>query len=760
MAASDDFKQLIRAGNVAEALQLAFTEAIELTITTRLTPANGLDATSPLPQIQTRIDLLAGTVTTDVSPDVCTHESYAALGPIHSDQVREGCQVIQDNLANLQNFLATWIDVFGKSGNLPTTTPTGGTAPAPAAISEPIPVAEPPAAPATLPPEVAADLGAVAIAPFLSETPPPEPSPPVVPASLSETDEATTIESELGFEEETFIQSQEPGVDLTDLSLPTPPTEATEAAAAIAMDELFGEPQDLAVSQEAVEAAARELASAGADLGFDEETFVQALEPPTGPESAPVSLDLGIGDETFIQDLESPAPPPVSELEAPAIETLEPEPPASEVPESDAFADTWSTEPEVSEPEAVPDEMWAEAADMVDDSWLEELEGPEPEPTPEPEADLGFAFEAEPTPESTADLGDLGFEAEPALASTPDLGFEAEPAPESEADFDLEAATGGPEMATDALVDALLQADLEAGLPTPEPTAPVPPAPAEPDFEDLSWATAAPDQAAAMDVDLDRASESEESDWDELSAFADTDQSSDPWEAVEAAAIPDWLTEEETPAPPTPAVPEPEAPEILEDFDPNLFADEAGGTLETAGSTTPIEDAFLSAFHEEELAAAAIAPEAEVETLDTVSSLDSEAAFAEFDAVLFPDDREAEAAMPDLDLGTLEELAEPTDTAEVPAADPLAGLFSDADPSTAELAAEMEDFMPTAIPDAAAEAPPTAGYDPLAALFDESGSEDFANILNVPEELEGEDPLAAFDVDPFADEFNNTEEPT
>ncbi len=734
MAASDDFKQLIRAGNVAEALQLAFAEAIELTITTRLTPDDAVDATSPIPQIQTRIDLLAGTVTTDVSPDVCTHENYAALGPIHSDQVREGCQVIQDNLANLQSFLSTWIDVFGKSGNLPTTTSMAGIAPPTTTIVEPTPVAETPTPPSVIAPEVAAALSAAAITPALIETPLPETPQPVVPVSLIDAGEATTIEAGPSFEEETFIQSQEPAIELADLSLPTPPTEATEAAAAIAMDELFGEsqalPPELAVSQEAVEAAARELASVGADLGFDEETFVQALEPPAGPELAPESPEFEISDETFIQDLEAPEPSSVPELEALPLET-----PELETPDTEAFAEPWETIPEASEPEVTPDEMWADAADMVDDSWLQELGIAETEPAAEPEADFGL-------------------EAEPILEPEADFGLEAEPILEPEADFGLEAATGSPEMATDALVDALLQADLEAELSTPEPTAPVPPAAAETDFDDLSWMTAASDRATEERMDLDLEPANGESDWDELSAFADTAQPSDPWEAVEAVATPDWLTEEETPA----ASPTLETPEILEEFDPSLFADEVGSTLENTGIATPVADAFLGAFNEDELAAAPIAPEADVEIPDTALSLDTEAAFAEFDAALFPDETGTEAAMSDLDLGGL---GEPTDTAEIPTtADPLAGLFSDTGLSTAELTAEIEDFMPTAVPEAEATASPTDAYDPLAALFDESGAEDFANILDVPEGLEGEDPLAAFDVDPFADEFSDAEEPT
>ncbi|WP_448570799.1 hypothetical protein, partial [Trichothermofontia sp.] len=556
--------------------------------------------------------------------------------------------------------------------------------------------------------------------PHLPEIPLPETPPPVAPVSLIDAGEATTIEAGPSFEEETFIQSQEPAVELVDLSLPTPPTEETEAAAAIAMDELFGESQslsqELAVSQEAVEAAARELASVGADLGFDEETFVQALEPPVGPELVPAAPEFEISDETFIQDLEAPEPPSVPELEALPLET-----PELETPETGALAEPWETVPEASEPEVTPDEMWADAADMVDDSWLQELGIAETEPAAEPEADFGL---------------------------------EAAPTLEPEADFGLEAATGSPEMATDALVDALLQADLEAELPPPEPAAPVPPAAAEPDFDDLSWATAAPDRATEERLELDLEPASGESDWDELSAFADTAQPSDPWEAVEATAPPDWLTEEETPAMP----PTLETPEILEEFDPSLFADEVGSTPETAGMVTPAEDAFLGAFNEDELAAAPIALEADGEIPDTASSLDTEAAFAEFEAALFPDETGTEAAMPDLELGGLEE---PTDTAEMPTtADPLAGLFSDTGLSTAELTAEIEDFMPTAVPEAEITASPTDAYDPLAALFDESESEDFAHILDVPEGLEGEDPLAAFDVDPFADEFSDAEEPT
>lgn len=812
MAASDDFKQLIRAGNVAEALQLAFTEAIELTITTRLTPDHA-SATANKgtvgPQIQTRIDVLAGTVTTDVSSDIFSHETYAALGTLHSDQVREGCQVIQDNLANLQMFLSTWLEAFGKSGQWPTT-PVASVSPAPATIAEPGPLSEPPIMPETpaTEPELGVALEAAAIAP-----PPVETVPPIAAPPLLDAEEATTIEAEPivdSVEEETFIQSQEPELDVADLSLPTPPTEETEAAAVIAMDELFGEPQDLAVSAEAVAAAARELASAGADLGFDEETFVQEFSQEFSQEAAappsPVAPELEFSEETVIQ-AEEPSPP-----------TLEP--PTAEPPAPETVAEPWQVgmePPTADEPPAadmIPDpDFFAETADLVDDSWLQELGIVEPESQPSAEPEAAFRLEPEPAivepgtepegePLATSfetgletglEMGSLGLESE-ALAVPEgiaevspevspevslDLGLESEPAvaPESGVEAELEAglasaweverepqtpiepetdwrlmsdmaATAGagfettisrpetsPELATDALVDALLQADEAALSPEPSELEPIPTAPPPP--------------------------ESAEPDWDELSAFADTEAQPDPWEAVEAAATPDWLAEVETPTSPL------ATSELLEEFDPSLFADESEQSGEDLGAidlASPAADAFLDPFKEETPATTPIAPPAAASSSGD-RDLGADATFAEFDATLFPDETDMATVAPDGDIegwteaevsGEIEEKRAISEPADVPAVEAdLSGLFSD----TAMAEAEIEDFMPTAMSEAES-APAPDHYDPLAALFDESASEDFANLLEVPDALEGEDPLAAFDVDPFAGDLDDAEEPT
>ncbi|WP_448562665.1 hypothetical protein, partial [Trichothermofontia sp.] len=414
-------------------------------------------------------------------------------------------------------------------------------------------------------------------------------------------------------------------------------------------------------------------------------------------------------------------------------------------------------------------DILAEAADMVDDSWLQELGIATAETTVAPETgvpEAEFSLESEAPAEAEAGLEavefnlglepeapaeaeaefvaglqasgfDFGLEpeapAEAGLEAGFDLGLEPEVAPPSETDFgfatEISRPDSSPEIATDALVDALLQAD-EAAFP-----------PEQPELEPL-----VPEPATA------------EPDWDELSAFADTETQPDPWEAVEAAT-PDWLAEEETPTSPL------ATSEILEGFDPSLFADESGEDLGAIGLESHAEDALLAALNEAEPASTPIAPPAEA-ALPSDLSLEAEAAFAEFDATLFPDETEMPETMPDLGTTALEErdisearedwgvLSEPE---AMPAAetDPLAGLFSDT--SLAE--DEMEDFMPTAIPDAESTSA-TDEYDPLAALFDESASEDFANILEVPDALAEDDSLAAIDIDPFADELSDKDEPT
>lgn len=105
MAASEEFKAQLQAGKIVEALTLAVSEAVNLEITTWVSPANeSSDADSPLPghRMRTQMNLLEGKIENEVGDQFLDNGPYTELQQFHLEQVRDSRQTIEKNLESLQ----------------------------------------------------------------------------------------------------------------------------------------------------------------------------------------------------------------------------------------------------------------------------------------------------------------------------------------------------------------------------------------------------------------------------------------------------------------------------------------------------------------------------------------------------------------------------------------------------------------------------------------------------------------------------------
>jgi hypothetical protein len=105
MASSDDFRKLLKAGKITEALALALGEAIELKITTWVaSESDDIDASDGKPghRLHTRINAIEGDIENEIGDRFLGNGPYRELRQFHLDQVAEGNQIVQNNLKSLQ----------------------------------------------------------------------------------------------------------------------------------------------------------------------------------------------------------------------------------------------------------------------------------------------------------------------------------------------------------------------------------------------------------------------------------------------------------------------------------------------------------------------------------------------------------------------------------------------------------------------------------------------------------------------------------
>ncbi len=117
MAASDDFKQLLKAGKIVEALALALGEAVELKITTWVSTEStadaqastfGQDSATSGNRMETRINLVDGEIDNEIGNQFIANGPYTELRNFHQQQIAQSYKFIQNNLHSLQQLLEVW----------------------------------------------------------------------------------------------------------------------------------------------------------------------------------------------------------------------------------------------------------------------------------------------------------------------------------------------------------------------------------------------------------------------------------------------------------------------------------------------------------------------------------------------------------------------------------------------------------------------------------------------------------------------------
>ncbi|MBD2087620.1 hypothetical protein [Coleofasciculus sp. FACHB-542] len=116
MAASDKFKQQLKAGKIVEALSTALSETIELEITTWVSSTDIDDRTSeeqpqPGSRMQTRINIVEGDITNEIGDRFLNSGPYSELRQFHLEQVQQSRAIINDNLKSLQKLFGMLVRV-------------------------------------------------------------------------------------------------------------------------------------------------------------------------------------------------------------------------------------------------------------------------------------------------------------------------------------------------------------------------------------------------------------------------------------------------------------------------------------------------------------------------------------------------------------------------------------------------------------------------------------------------------------------------
>lgn len=113
MAASEEFKQAIKAGKLIEALKTALSESIELKITTWVSLADPYGSNQEQPsealpgyRMHSRINIVDGEIETEVGNHFVGNSAFTELREFHIHQIKSSRQIFQRNLTSLQQMFA------------------------------------------------------------------------------------------------------------------------------------------------------------------------------------------------------------------------------------------------------------------------------------------------------------------------------------------------------------------------------------------------------------------------------------------------------------------------------------------------------------------------------------------------------------------------------------------------------------------------------------------------------------------------------
>ena len=106
MTSRDDLREAIKAGNLADALVMAMSNAVELNITTWVTSEEKKPKLAkevrPGESLRSQINLVEGKINNEVGEQFVDSTTHKALKRFHLEQVLQGNKTIRDNIKSLQ----------------------------------------------------------------------------------------------------------------------------------------------------------------------------------------------------------------------------------------------------------------------------------------------------------------------------------------------------------------------------------------------------------------------------------------------------------------------------------------------------------------------------------------------------------------------------------------------------------------------------------------------------------------------------------
>jgi hypothetical protein len=121
MTPLEEFKEKIREGKMFDALAIAMSESIELNITTWVASAEEQLAETSQPgyRMRTRINLVDGEVDNEIGREFVSNPAYGELQKLHMEQVKQGREILLNNLASLQSMFAMLNDTQSTMAEIP-----------------------------------------------------------------------------------------------------------------------------------------------------------------------------------------------------------------------------------------------------------------------------------------------------------------------------------------------------------------------------------------------------------------------------------------------------------------------------------------------------------------------------------------------------------------------------------------------------------------------------------------------------------------
>lgn len=125
MTPLEEFRQKVEAGEIFAALAIAMSEAVELDVTTSITSDRNREES---PQsgcwMHTRINLIDGNIENEISREFANNSAYAHLQKLHLEQVKQGREIVLNNLASLQSMFAMLKETQSKIQEISATSET------------------------------------------------------------------------------------------------------------------------------------------------------------------------------------------------------------------------------------------------------------------------------------------------------------------------------------------------------------------------------------------------------------------------------------------------------------------------------------------------------------------------------------------------------------------------------------------------------------------------------------------------------------